>query len=333
MILTTIAFDTYWRFAAERLAIFYRRCNDPVGPWTTDPILSVYRFTNVYRATDRVSQYLIREIQYREDRSQNPEEIFFRTLLFKIFNKIETWDALESMHGPLTWKKIDLNALDQTLTKISKQGQSIYSAAYIIPAPAMGKDRKHSNHLRLVEKMMKDRLPTQILKAKSLEAVYKSILAYPGLGPFLAFQYAIDLNYSAMLNFDESEFVVAGPGALDGISKCFRSLNGYSPESIIRWMADRQVKEFSERGLIFPGLFGRPLQLIDCQNIFCEVSKYTRVAHPELTGVAKRKRIKQIYKSDKTNIGDLVFPPRWGLDSKLNKLNKSAPTYKQLSLI
>jgi hypothetical protein len=58
----TIVFDTYWRFAAERLAIFYRRYTDPVCPWTSDPILKAFRFTNTYRVTDRVSQYLIREV-------------------------------------------------------------------------------------------------------------------------------------------------------------------------------------------------------------------------------------------------------------------------------
>src|SRR6266481_5004762 len=92
VIATTIAYETYWRFAAERLAIFYRRRRDPVGPWTTDAVLRAYRFTNVYRAADRVSQYLIREIQYRADRPQTPTEIFFRTLLLKIFNRIETWE-------------------------------------------------------------------------------------------------------------------------------------------------------------------------------------------------------------------------------------------------
>ena len=54
---TTEVFDSYWRFAAERLAMYYRRLGDPVGPWTDDLILREYRFTNTFRAADRVSQY------------------------------------------------------------------------------------------------------------------------------------------------------------------------------------------------------------------------------------------------------------------------------------
>jgi hypothetical protein len=314
MIATTIAFDAYWRFAAERLAMFYRRRRDPVGPWTTDPILRLYRFTNAFRATDRVSQYLIREVQYGADRSQEPREVFFRTLLFKIFNKIETWEALEAVHGPLAWRTVDLEALDQTLTIVHSRGRRIYSAAYIMPAPHFGRERKHSNHLALIARMMADRLPDRLRQAPTLESVYERILVYPGLGPFLAFQYAIDLNYSTLLDFEESAFVVAGPGALDGIAKCFSDTGGRSPEAIIRWVTDRQDEEFAARGLKFESLFGRPLQPIDCQNLFCEISKYTRVAHPEIQGVANRQRIKQIYKRDQRALDPLAFPPRWKLD-------------------
>jgi len=105
-----------------------------MGPWTTDPILQTYRFTNVFRATDRVSQYLLREIQYRTDRSQEAREVFFRTILFKIFNKIETWEALEYAHGPLSWRAVDLDAVDRSLSRLRAAGQRIYSAAYIMPA-------------------------------------------------------------------------------------------------------------------------------------------------------------------------------------------------------
>jgi hypothetical protein len=316
VIATTIAYETYWRFAAERLAIFYRRRRDPIGPWTTDSILRAYRFTNVFRATDRVSQYLVREIQYHADRSQDPREVFFRTMLFKIFNKIETWEALEYAHGPLSWRTVDLDTVDRTLSRLQAGGQRIYSAAYIMPAPPFGRARKHSNHLALIARMMADRLPDRLRQAPDLRAVYEHILSYPGLGRFLAFQYTIDLNYSTLLDFDEADFVVAGPGALDGISKCFSSTSGSSPEDLIRWVTDRQEIEFTQRGLYFHGLFGRRLQPIDCQNLFCEISKYSRVAHPEIQGIANRQRIKQAYRRDDRHLPALSFPPQWKLDIK-----------------
>lgn len=307
----TVVFDTYWRFAAERLAMFYRRFSNPIGPWTSDSILQTYRFTNAYRAADRVSQYLIREVQSRPDRPQTPREIFFRTILFKIFNRIETWEAVEDRLGPLQWDRADPEKIDHILEELRLRGRKIYSAAYIMPAPLLGHTRKHSNHIALLVRMMDDWLPERIHQAPSLKDVYELILRYPGLGPFLAFQYAIDLNYSSMMSFDEAEFVVAGPGALDGISKCFSDARGWNAEDIINWVTEQQEAEFKRLGLTFPGLFGRRLQPIDCQNLFCEISKYSRVAHPDIAGIAKRTRIKQTYRPNSQPAPLPQFPERW----------------------
>jgi hypothetical protein len=309
----TKVFDTYWRFAAERQAIFYRRLKEFPGSWTADPILRNFRFTNAYRAADRVSQYLIREVQYGGGRSQDPSEIFFRTLLFKIFNRIETWEALERAIGPVVWSGVELRKIGNVLDSMMSRGMRIYSSAYIMPSPSFGHIRKHTNHLSLLSQMMVDRLPDRTAQVDSLKAVYEILARYPGLGPFLAFQYAIDLNYSSMVMFDESEFVVAGPGALDGISKCFYDFKDHSAEYVIYWTVENQDAEFDRLGLKFETLFGRRLQPIDCQNLFCEISKYSRVAHPDVSGIANRRKIKRSYVPNPRPLLPLAFPPRWQL--------------------
>ena len=309
----TKVFDSYWKFAVERQALFYKRLADAPGAWTDDPILQVYRFTNAYRAADRVSQYLIREVQYGQNRSQDPQEVFYRTLLFKIFNRIETWEALENAVGPVIWEHRDLQKIGSTLDALMEKGNRIYSAAYIMPSPPFGHSRKYANHLALLEQMMSDELPDKLQQANSLRGIYERLVNYPGLGPFLAFQYAIDLNYSSMLAFAEDEFVVAGPGARDGISKCFSDFEDYTPEYVIEWTTERQEIEFERLGLQFENLFGRRLQPIDCQNLFCEISKYARVAHPDVAGIAHRYKIKRSYSPNPRPLLPLMFPPRWGL--------------------
>jgi hypothetical protein len=310
----TPVFNSYWRFAAERQAMYFRRISDPVGPWTTDPILAAFRFTNVYRASDRVSQYLIRQVQYHPDRPSTPPELFFRTILFKIFNRIETWEALEHRLGPLVWERIDLNAIAQALDEMMGRGQTLYSAAYIMPSPSFGHVRKHANHLALLAHMMDDNLPDRVRQAPTPRAVYEQLARYPGIGPFLAFQYTIDLNYSELLTHVESDFVVAGPGAKDGIAKCFADTGGRSAEDVIYWVCEQQERAFDAADLNFQTLYGRRLQPIDCQNLFCEISKYARVAHPDVRGLSGRKRIKQVYRRDPTPLFPPMYPPRWDLN-------------------
>jgi hypothetical protein len=83
-------------------------------------------------------------------------------------------------------------------------------------------------------------------------------------------------------------------------------------------MADRQEREFERLGLTFRSLFGRPLQLIDCQNLFCEVDKYSRVFHPDIEGRSGRTRIKQRFAPKAAPI-QYWYPPKWGI-------NESIPT-------
>src|SRR5262249_24133569 len=153
-LLATAVFDTYWRFAAKRQALFMRRILGMPAPWTDDPVLAVHRFTNAYRASDRVSQYLIRHVIY--DGTQQADEVLFRVLLFKLFNKIETWKELVAGLGTPTWKGFDVGRYARTLDSLLASGESIYSAAYIMPSPSFGSARKHRNHLQLLEHIMRD---------------------------------------------------------------------------------------------------------------------------------------------------------------------------------
>ena len=171
---------------------------------------------------------------------------------------------------------------------------------------------KHRTHLDLLNGVIKSGLLRELLQARSMQQVYDLLLSLPSIGPFLAYQFAVDLNYSAISNFSENEFVQPGPGAFNGLKKCFTSLGEYSAADAIRWVTERQDEEFDRRGLSFKSLWGRPLQLIDCQNLFCEVDKYARVAHPEFSALTGRARIKQKFSSN-GNLPVPFFPPKWNL--------------------
>src|SRR5205814_1669798 len=152
----------------------------------------------------------------------------------------------------------------------------------------------------------------RLADAPSMQRAFELLRGYPTIGDFLAYQFATDLNYSELTDFTEMEFVVPGPGALDGIRKCFADAGGLNEPELIRFVADRQEKEFERLGLDFRSLWGRPLQLIDCQNLFCEVDKYARVAHPDIAGVSGRTRIKQKFRAKQEPLLQ-TYPPKWRL--------------------
>lgn len=312
----TPVFAAFWTFAAERQLIFWRRKLHQSPPWTADPIFRDFKFTNAYRASDRVSQYLIRNVIYSGD--QTPKEIVFRTLLFKLFNKIGTWELLTRECGELRTATFSVHKYDQILSRAFESRERVYSAAYIMPSGSrqFATQRKHTAHLMLLEQMMKDDLPAKITDCKRLEDLFRVLLKYPLIGDFLGYQYAIDLNYSNIIDFSESEFVVPGPGARNGIRKCFA--NGMSiPEAdVIRLVTDLQEQEFQLRGIDFKWLGGRRLQLIDIQNLFCEIDKYARVRFPQIGGLTNRTRIKQRFRASDQEI-KYWYPPKWNVNHRL----------------
>jgi alpha-glutamyl/putrescinyl thymine pyrophosphorylase clade 1 len=311
----TVVFDTYWRFAAARQAIYLARLHGLPEPWTTDPILAGHRFTNCFRAADRVSQFLIREVAYGGPATV--EDVVFRVLLFKMFNRIGTWQLLRQHLGEPTAADFDVRAYDAVLTHYFAQGRRLYSAAYVVPPPRLGAERKHTNHLLLLAHMLDDGLPEALASSADMADTFQLLRSYPAIGDFLAYQFLIDVNYTPVTEFSEMDFVVPGPGARDGIRKCFGSNSDGIEAEIIAYMARTQQDHFERLGLTFPGLFGRPLHLIDCQNLFCEVDKYARVAHPAVSGLSGRSRIKQRFRPVSTPVS-AWFPPKWGLNERVD---------------
>jgi len=124
-------YDSYWKFAFERQNIFYKRLKSPQNyPWTNDLILQKFKFTNAYRVTDRVSQYLISEVILNG--SQKKDEMLFRIILFKLFNKIETWKYLNEKIGEIKYCDFDFKLFAKTLESARNNHIPIYSNAYIM---------------------------------------------------------------------------------------------------------------------------------------------------------------------------------------------------------
>lgn len=295
-----------------------RRVEGLPWPWTDNPVLREYKFCNVFRAADRVSQYMIRDVCYHEEQC-TPEDRLFQIIAFRVFSKVETWRAIRSLLGHYpTLNDLANDNFSGALEQLKDDKATLYTAAFILCATnAYGQRLKHRNHIALFKHMfLQDNLGVKLLAASSLREVYDLLHTYPLMGDFMSYQIAIDLNYSDLVNFDENSFTQAGPGALRGIKKVFENTGDYAPAEVILWMVKHQKEEFKRLNLPFDGLWGRPLHAIDCQGLFCETDKYCREVAPQLT--SSRKRIKARFRATPEPL-DLFFPPKWGINNMLPK--------------
>lgn len=335
------AFELYWYFVSERHAMLERRlAGKPREEWTTDPHLSAYRFTNVYRVEDYVSQYLLRNVLYHVRTLPNtcvpleemplrephtPEDVFFRVMLFKLFNKPETWELLTRERYDFTvWENAEnhLDVIDRGLAA-AKTHTPIYSAAYVMPAaPHPQKVSKHRSHLELLWKMMHAGVPAQLAECSTFSKALAVLQRWPIMGDFLASQFLLDLDYSEAFNFEQDVFP-AGPGARSGIVKCFPNhpdltragvRSEYRTQAymdVIRGMHANQDAHLKSLGLPFNRLYNLPLALNDIQNCFCETDKLARVAMPHVQGLGDRTVVKQKFAPRPVAYESIVVPPKW----------------------
>jgi hypothetical protein len=312
-------YRTYWAFAAERHRIFDARLSGSKAPWTGDRILGGYRFCNAFRAADRVTQHLILRAAYGNP-DADADDLFLRIVLHRLFSRPSTWGLLEGELGSIDAASFHAENYAKVLDAAIARGERLYTGAFILCAtPAFGHDRKHRNHVALLHSMLGDGVPDRITKARSLEAVYSELRRWPLIGPFMAYQLAVDLNYSPIVDFSEDDFVVPGPGALRGLAKVFVDLNGLSAGAAIDWLVSQQDLVEGRFGFAPPTLFGRRLHAIDCQNLLCEVDKYCREAFPSLA--SDRVRIKQRLAIDPQPLR-LFFPPAWGINDNIPEGNR-----------
>jgi hypothetical protein len=316
------AYQYYFYLVQERMNIFWNRYEGKTTRLTNDNIFSRHKFTNVYRALDRVSQYLIRNVIYNEQQRFENKDILLRIIVFKIFNNIDTWEFLESRVGKIRVDNFDVERISKLLAQRIKE-KPIFNAAYMMTGSHSKYNHltsKHEKWLTMVKvEMLQEGRFDKIEKATSLEEVFNILRSASFIGDFLAYQYSIDFNYSEVINFDENSFVKAGIGAIRGIKKCFYYSNKYSFEDYIEF-TQKNFNELQKKyGFTdFKNLFGREPTLIDLQNCFCETDKYLRVKMPELA--IDNTRIKQKFTTPKQSI-EFFFPPKWGLNKNLKSWN------------
>ena len=218
----TSVYNSFWWFAYERQAIFHRRAQGLPPPWTVDPILAKYKFTNAYRAADRVSQYLIRNVIYlhgqpgAEDPAlHTPREVFFRTMLFKLFNRIDTWEWLQVELDQITEYDLLRGHCHAVIGALVRNKAAVYSPAYMVPSPpeSTGYAQKWEAHLGILTQMMNDYLPERLAECGSMKAAFELLRSYPMIGKGFAYQFAHGLWPTATRsNWSEMEFVMSGAG-------------------------------------------------------------------------------------------------------------------------
>lgn len=140
-------YHEFFRTMFERQMIWKRRFLDQKPrPWTDDPILRDYKFTNVYRELDHNSQWQIRNILLDDELTLT--NLVWKMMVFRYFNNPPTFEYARKKYGwgagiP-DYNQYDEDRFAEMITSYCATGNNPYTTSYLINSMATpGKPRDY----------------------------------------------------------------------------------------------------------------------------------------------------------------------------------------------
>lgn len=263
-------------FVQEREDVRLRRATGQPAPWTDDPILRTYRFTNIRRRDDRVSRWL-RENVYVHSAFAVPS---LAALQFVALCRWINWPpTIAAIMDANLWpvEHLDLRAVGRLLDRRTKVGKT-WTGAYLIRATPGGGVKGRFIAEQVVGRALRRAWPEIqfMLQTGMRRPVWRVLVDCPNWGAFMAGQIVDDLTWTPLLATprDDLTWAPQGPGSLRGLNRVLGlSLN--TPHEEMAW-CDHLVRL---RGMVVERLGPEYLDmdLMSCQNQLCEYDKYERV--------------------------------------------------------
>ena len=277
--------DLFYQFMYERQNIWHKRfILEQPAPWTEDPVLLQYKFTNVMRKIDRGTICLYRNIFSRLDGSERMEKlVLFNILAYRFLNKVESWEKCITFI--YDWDKEKAHFV-KSLNAMQKK-EAVFTAAHMVPPlhgiPGDTKIEKLSVLLSEIWDDL-DNYYSIIKNADNLKAVYKQIHSVRWFGRFLSYEMAVDLSYTDIIPYNEDEWTSSGPGSIRGINNMLHVIPSVKAEThplytaILVHLRNIQKEKFEELDLPFEKISygGSYLTLRDIEHSTCEFLKYYR---------------------------------------------------------
>ena len=295
--------DIFLHLINERYKIHLRKDVKQISPpFTKDPILKQFRFTNVRREHDKETKWVIRNITSNLDLSY--EDKLLNCFLFRLFNKHETAELLgmpihfSEEYNPEDYRPKFIDA------KKSDPNRVFFTGVFYTTGMRMGIQQympeevsdnsmemrvmyflKHLYDSGFADKMQSSDIDTQ-------EAACKLIKSYNGIGEFLCYQIFVDMTYIDEFPFSENEYTIAGPGAKSGLKFLFDHLRDLTPEELIFWLRDHwnDLNQYNTQhggsATVYPQKLFRDLpeedrrmNVMSIENCLCEFSKYYKAVN------------------------------------------------------
>lgn len=269
----------FYAFMREREKIRLRKgAGVSREQWTDDPILKVYKFTNVKREHDWTTKTLVKDF-YGQNTSEvfNPTMLLMNCVIARFFGLAET--AIEIGYQWDWHEVVTSDHIRQVVQARFRRGDSVFTGAYIVPNCG-DSSPKHEIVLRVLQEVYSwaTRPGAGFTPELSLESFIKALCkAVNGMGSFMAKEVVLDfILVSGWKPSDWDTWTPIGPGARRGAARV------EGDGSLLRPLTEPKALEVTKTlyearhsdELWPPGSV--TLELSDIQFQLCEFDKYLR---------------------------------------------------------
>lgn len=208
----SIADFFYW--INERHNIYRARERGEEWPWTQDPILQEFKFTNVFRELD-AGTLALREMieEYRrwcsaECLPVDESLILWNIFWYRLFNRA---DHAAFHHSP--------RQLMAVLRKKADQGEKIFTSAHMTWGPDDPRGKMEA-YFDVIEEFY-DRRQNELSHVDdTLQGVFDNLIRWRGVGPFIAYEMACDLRFELKRCWQDTlSWANIGPGCARGLKR------------------------------------------------------------------------------------------------------------------
>lgn len=289
----------YW--IVERYKIHLKKDIKKLDPpWTNDPILQTYSFTNVRRLHDRVTKFVLKHICYNDQ--LNIYEKACNCFWFRIFNQPATFLRFKFPIKESLLKK-DFKEIMDYYSPFIQQNAKLHRGAYMnsgVLGKHVGDDKDTPIVFMPFYRMWKFYHSREFqtfkegLESNNAEQVFKAISNQQGIGNFLAYQIYVDITYCPQTAITQNELVYLGNGALAGVDYLCPNIPRkkrykfvyYVKDNLDKWLREYQHTGFEQLMYDLPASY-RNLSLSNIQNCFCQFSKYRKIFLRKKNGIKK----------------------------------------------
>jgi len=272
----------FWASARIRYNILLRQRGEssllPGGRLTWDTVMEKYRFCNVFREDDRTTVWLRENVRSRF--AADPRMALWTTLVFRLFNRIETYKLIDTVvaRGPGN------DMFEANLRFLLGGVAPLVTGAYMVKSPA--RVNKLNGMLKILHPIRlwcaEPRLLDELACWDTMRIAWERLQRFPFIGAFNGYQFVVDLRHTCVLDHasDVLTWAAPGPGSARGAGwlACedparFAYSRAADREEIITQM--RELLEDSGNAHYWPDTWPT-WEMADVQHWLCEYDKWER---------------------------------------------------------